>query len=489
MPGKNVGHCMAMTRSDAVQWTTRVGCLLLLLLFVPIAAQAERASERRALVIGIDAYQNVTRLRKAGNDASSMAGSLRGLGFQVVLHLDTDRRAFLGAVSAFASGLAEGDEALVFFAGHGVEMDGRNYLLAADVPALGSGDDAFLQGEGIAVDMVLDAVTARGVAVTTLILDACRDNPFSQGPTRSLGAGRGLAPVTAPKGTFILYSASHGEAALDRLSDGDPDPNSVFTRVLLGLLAKPGLPVHTLARTLRLDVQRIAATASHEQRPAYYDEIDGDYVLNRLAADTSLQGTVVLPDAVAVPQPQTALSTVAAAPPRTTAEIVMSTQAELVRLGCNAGVPDGVSGRRTRAALDFYAMVKGWPTLPGEIGSDTLLAALEIETERVCASGWIASRVPMALSGDWVFTMRCPNGLGADGSAILAVDAKGNVRGAVTNQTGNSRELSGTIGGGVFSGQIDGGTDKPLRFDLGLSQYETRMEGTDAFGCLQTYLR
>ena len=452
-------------------------------------ARAESSVERAALVIGIDAYQNVATLQKAGNDARGVAKALDSLGFDVALHIDVDRRALLGAISAFAAGLNEGDEALVYFAGHGVELEGRNYILAADVPALASGDEAFLAGEGIAVDAVLDSLTSRGVAITTLILDACRNNPFEQKGTRSLGSSRGLAPLVAPEGAFILYSASQGEAALDRLSDGDTDPNSVFTRVLLTLLDQPGLPIHVLARTLRQEVQSIAATARHNQRPAYYDEVNGDYVLNRMPSATGQVANEAKPAIVLPTNPEPVGPAADPVAPRTNEEIIRATQAELVRIGCNAGVPDGVSGRRTKTALDLYAMVKGWTTLPGSIGSDALLSALEVETARVCASNWIASRVPMALSGDWVFSMRCPNGLGADGSALLAVDASGRVQGAVTNQSGNTRELAGSIADGKFSGEIDGGTDKPLRFDLGLSDYETRMEGTDAFGCLQTYQR
>lgn len=475
-----------MPRTGTLIQTLKFFTWLLFLLIGTNSAYAEGSGQRKALVIGIDAYQNVPTLQKAGNDAKSMAAALETLGFQVALHVDTDRRQFLGALSAFASSLKETDEALLFFAGHGVEFEGRNYLLAADVPALRSGDDAFLAGEGIAVDMILSTVTAPGVSITTLILDACRDNPFAKVGTRSLGSQRGLAQISAPKGVFILYSASQGEAALDRLSDSDDNKNSVFTRVLLDLLAQPEIPIHTLARALRLEVQRIAATVRHDQRPAYYDEIDGEYVLNNsmsTATDKTPEPAVAPPQTENEPAPPRVAS-------RTPQEVIRDTQVELGRIGCNAGLPDGVAGQKTRTALEFYAMIKGWGTkLPGDLGSDALLAALEVETDRVCSSSWIAKRVPMALSGDWTFTMRCPNGLGADGSAILVVDAASMVRGAVTNQSGNTRELSGRIANGMFSGEIDGGTDKPLLFDLGLSDYQTRLEGTDAFGCLQTYSR
>jgi uncharacterized caspase-like protein len=136
-----------------------------------------------------------------------VAAALSGIGFAVTLQQDPDRRALLGGLSSFATTLAEGDEVVVFFAGHGIEMAGRNYLLAAEVPALRTGDEPFLAGEGIAIDLVMDTIRARKVRIATYILDACRDNPFAAQGTRSPGGARGLAVPPAVEGTFVIYSA------------------------------------------------------------------------------------------------------------------------------------------------------------------------------------------------------------------------------------------------------------------------------------------
>jgi Caspase domain len=340
------------------------------------------------------------------------------------------------------------------------------------------------------VDLFIDTIRARKVRVATFILDACRDNPFAATGTRSLGGSRGLGAPPAVEGTFILYSAAAGQTALDRLSDGDKDPNSVFTRALLPLLATPGLTVSDLAIAVRQDVLRIAASVGHAQRIAYYNELNGDYVLHPSVEGATLSSSMPQPDPPPVVAPLSAPVALPDPEPRSREDIIRATQAELGRIGCNAGLPDGLAGRKTATALRFYAMLKGWgEDLPGEIGSDDLLAALEVESERVCASRWIAEHVPMALSGDWSFSMQCANNLGAEGSAILVVEPSGAVRGAVTNAQGQTRALSGRITPDRFSGEIDGRGDPPLSFDLALSDYATSMEGTDSFGCFQTYQR
>ena len=244
------------------------------------SAHPVQAQNRHALVIGIDDYAHVTPLHKARNDAQAVSAALERLGFVVITELDPDRRQVNQALSAFSSQLEPGDEALFYFAGHGVEVAGRNYLLPADIPAARPGDEDFVTGEAIAVDRVLSMMQRRGARVSLLILDACRDNPFPTEGTRSLGSSRGLARVDPPEGAFILFSAGTGQAALDRLSDNDPDPNSVFTRALLPRLQEPGLDIHSLARDVRRDVRALARTVKHDQFPAYYDQLAGNFSFN-----------------------------------------------------------------------------------------------------------------------------------------------------------------------------------------------------------------
>ncbi|MEO0617940.1 MAG: caspase family protein [Pseudomonadota bacterium] len=236
---------------------------------------------RKALVVGINDYAHVSKLDKAVNDARAMSAALRSIGFDVLTVEDATRRQLNRALLDFTSKLNAGDDALFFFAGHGVEIDGRNYLLPTDVPDAAPGQDSFVKGETIAADAVLEAIRKREARVSILVLDACRNNPFQQLGTRSLGGRRGLARQIAPEGTFIMYSAGVGQTALDALSEDDPHPNSVFTRSLIPLLKNPGLSLTQTARLVRRDVQRIAATVSHNQRPAYYDEVTGDFVFTR----------------------------------------------------------------------------------------------------------------------------------------------------------------------------------------------------------------
>lgn len=235
------------------------------------------AEKRVALVVGNNDYEQVAALQKAVNDARVLGDTLEELGFRVLRATNVRRREMNLKLQEFASQLDPGDVALFFFAGHGVEIDGRNYLLPTDIPSAGPGQETFVKGEGIAVDRVLYTMRARGVRISTLILDACRDNPFARAGTRSLGGTRGLAGMAAPEGSFIMYSAGVGQTALDRLSDEDADPNSVFTRTLVPLLKQPGLSLVPMARRLRRDVQELARSISHEQRPAYYDEVTGEF--------------------------------------------------------------------------------------------------------------------------------------------------------------------------------------------------------------------
>lgn len=253
--------------------------VLTLGLAILVASTAATHAARLALVIGIDAYSHVPQLQKAVNDARSVAAAVSRAGFETVLLTDVDQLDLVQGVTNFAGRLRPGDEALFFFAGHGVEISGQNYLLPADVPGVSVGQELVLTSRALEVGTLVEQVQMRGARVTMLILDACRDNPFQRRDGRGIGAARGLAKVDAPEGSFILFSAGTGQAALDRLSDGDPEPNSVFTRSLLPYFAQPGLEVQELSRRVRSDVRKLALTVQHEQFPAIYDQLDGGFVL------------------------------------------------------------------------------------------------------------------------------------------------------------------------------------------------------------------
>lgn len=274
-----------------------LAALAVVLVLLPGMALANRL----ALVIGNDGYENLPVLHKAQNDAAAIADRLGGYGYSVTLLRDADRRTITKGLSDLAAAIDPGGEVVFYFAGHGVEIQGRNYLIPTDAPAAKPEEAAFLTAESIAVDQVLDTIRERGARVTVLILDACRDNPFPQEGTRSLGGSRGLAPVAAPEGTFILFSAGAGQTALDGMGGKDREPNSVFTRSLLKRLDEPGQPIQDIARLVRRDVEELAASVNHKQRPAYYDELTDDFIL---AADAPLRGAAPIDDpAPAVAEP------------------------------------------------------------------------------------------------------------------------------------------------------------------------------------------
>jgi hypothetical protein len=269
-----------LRRSGPHQNSSYLALLLIAWAVAVSLAGSAQAQGRRALVVGIDSYSEVTPLLKARNDAAAVHGMLVSAGFEADLMLDAGQIELLTGVNNFVSRIIPGDEVVFFFAGHGVEIEGRNYLLPSDVPRATPGTEILVTARSLALDTVIALIEGRGARASLLIVDACRDNPFPRQGTRSLGSSRGLARVAAaPEGTFIMFSAGQGQAALDRLSEDDPDPNSVFTRVLLPRLDEPGLAVHEMARLVRTEVRQIARSVGHEQFPAVYDQFDGSFML------------------------------------------------------------------------------------------------------------------------------------------------------------------------------------------------------------------
>lgn len=259
----------------------RLFALCLLLLCLPLPGLAEN---RFGLIIGNDTYADVPRLNKARADAVSVSGTLRAQGFDVITVLDAPRREMNRRISEFTNKLQPGDTAFVFYAGHGGEIDGDNYLLPTDIIAPASGERDFIKSESISLSRLLDRVRATGARTTIAVIDACRNNPFAATKGRSIGSTRGLGRITAPEGTFVIFSAGAGQLALDELGQNDPARNSVFTRLLLPRLANPDLELRELMSDLRIEVRNLALTVNHEQFPAYYDELLGEFYFARAAA-------------------------------------------------------------------------------------------------------------------------------------------------------------------------------------------------------------
>ena len=196
------------------------------------------AESRLAFVVGNDAYRNVNPLQKAVNDARSVSRSLQQLGFRVTLGENLAWRDYVEKFSLFENSIRPGDIAFLFYSGHGVEIDGANYLIPVDAPKVSPEQQSLLKDVSISTDGLIQRLKARGTRTQIIVLDACRENPFRLASGRSVGGARGLADARVPGGVFMIYSAGVGEVALDRLSDSDADPNSVFTRSFLPLLAE-----------------------------------------------------------------------------------------------------------------------------------------------------------------------------------------------------------------------------------------------------------
>jgi tetratricopeptide (TPR) repeat protein len=240
------------------------------------AQPAREPNNRVALVIGNAAYTNVAPLTNAGRDAEALAAEFDALGFRkVTLLRDLSREQMFAALRAFAKDAETADWAVIYFAGHGLEMGGVNWLAPVDAQFK---TDRDVRLEAVSIDELSAAIEGvRGLRL--IVLDACRNNPFAPqmrftNSTRSLGAG--LARVEPEGGTMIAYAAKAGQVA----HDGD-DGNSPFVKALLKRLKQPGLEISMLFRFVRDDV--LAATG-RQQEPFVYGSLPSEPFYFRIAA-------------------------------------------------------------------------------------------------------------------------------------------------------------------------------------------------------------
>jgi uncharacterized caspase-like protein len=231
---------------------------------------------RRALIIGNDTYFNVQKLDNAREDARSIAQKLSALGYDVTLKLDLNEKSMKAAFRIFASQVQGGDEVLFFFAGHGVQLGASNYLLPTDIT---SDSEAQIRDEAIPLQRVLDDMSEKKAKFTLVMIDACRNNPFKTSG-RAIG-GRGLAPTTAATGQMIIFSAGTGQQALDKLGDSDKNKNGLFTRILLKEIENPNITVDRVIKNVKIQVANLAQSIGHEQVPAVYDQVLGDFYFTK----------------------------------------------------------------------------------------------------------------------------------------------------------------------------------------------------------------
>ena len=234
------------------------------------APSAPNALGRRvALVIGNSEYKNVPALPNPQRDATLVANTLRRVGFEAVtLQMNLGRDALTNALRDFAQAAESADWAMIYYAGHGMEVGGTNYLLPIDAKVASDRDISF---EAVPLDQVRNVVN-RAKRLRLIVLDACRDNPFSNQMKRTLTVAsrsvtRGLASVEPEAGTLIVYAAKDGETALD--GNGT---NSPFASAFVKNLQTPGLEVRRLFDYVRDDV--MDATAQ-KQQPFSYGSLSG----------------------------------------------------------------------------------------------------------------------------------------------------------------------------------------------------------------------
>ena len=235
--------------------------LIILLSEIPIAF----AVTKTALVIGNDEY-SFSPLKNSANDAKDMASSLRDLGFDVAEHTNLDRVSMRMAIREFGKKLKKGGVGLFFYAGHGIQIKGKNYLVPISTN-MSSADE--VEDEGIDANMVLRKMESAGNDFNIVILDACRNNPFSRS-FRSVE--QGLARMEGPVGSIIAYSTSPGSTA----ADGE-GKNGLYTSYLLEVMKEPGLAIEEVFKKVR---NAVRAETKGKQIPWESSSLTGYFEFN-----------------------------------------------------------------------------------------------------------------------------------------------------------------------------------------------------------------
>jgi peptidoglycan hydrolase-like protein with peptidoglycan-binding domain len=420
-----------------------------LLAVAALTAPAARAAERVALVLGFGEYRSVPVLPNASNDGRAVAEALRELGFEVFEGIDLDAAATTELLRRFARALDEAQVGLFFYAGHGMQVAGENYLVPVDARLDHESD---LDFETFKVKQVLTQLE-RTDRTSIVILDACRDNPFAQKlarrMTRSRSVSSGLAALRSGVGTLIAYATEPDNVALDGSGEHSP-----FTQALLEHIETPGLEIRQLMTRVRQDVIQATGRAqvpwdhsslvgdfyfvppavppatvaalppaapaipltTDEQRiwdatqqiadPGMRQQALGSYLerypqgsfatLARLQLDDLRQSTRVTRPAEEIPAAPTE-APVAPDPPELVAERALGldtvgrqrVQRLLSRLGYDTGGADGIFGPRTRSQLTAFQRAKSLvPT--GYLDRNTL-ARLEGDAGQLRPSAPVAT--------------------------------------------------------------------------------------------------
>ena len=312
---------MAMHEPTASTFTTssldhgKILCILLILIFSlgsPATAADEQSPKavgrvsisppvqqrRVALVIGNSRYQDAP-LRNPSHDAEDIGNALRGLGFVVKAKVDVDRRAMEEAVFDFIRDIQNGDVALFFFSGHGVQVKGENFLVPIGDPIVSESDVRY---KAVNAGYILAKMEESRNRINIVILDACRNNPF-----KGVRSGtKGLSMMDAPVGTLIAYATAPGSVA----EDGN-ERNSPYTKHLLRAIMTEGLGIEQAFKRVLRDVRK---ETSGKQIPWYATSLPDEFYFNPLQTarvHEPVQPEPTRPSPVAIPAPVSEYKTTA----------------------------------------------------------------------------------------------------------------------------------------------------------------------------------
>ncbi len=275
---------MPLTRSPSLAGLSLVLAFFALVAFATAAPAF--AAKRVALVVGNSTYRNVPRLENPANDAKLMAKTLRGLGFTLVgqdAQLDLDKQHFDAALQDFSNQVLGADVALFYYAGHGVQVAGRNFLVPVEANPIKE-SDVYLQM--IDTSIVLSQMEGSGTKLNIVLLDACRNNPFTGRGLRSTSGG--LAQMQAPEGTLISYATQPGAVALD----GDQG-DSPYSKALAETIRRPGLGLFDTFNDVGLSVKR--ATGGQQQPWLSSSPIEGGFYFSSPGSTVAIASVAPTP--------------------------------------------------------------------------------------------------------------------------------------------------------------------------------------------------
>jgi hypothetical protein len=290
----DLGDALGM-RQPLSSWTGNRGALAAAIALLSLLSAGSATAEKRiALVVGNSAYQNIARLDNPRNDATLMADTLSSLGFTLIggrAQLDLDKAALDTDVQNFGRQIQGADVALFYYAGHGVQVAGANYLVPVSANPTREADVDF---QMVDINLVLRQMQGSGTRLNMVILDACRNNPFGGRGLRS--ADGGLAQMRAPEGTLISYATQPGSVAQDG-SDG----HSPYTKALASTIKQAGLDIFQTFNQVGLAVKR--ETGGSQQPWVSSSPIDGSFYFVAPAAAGPKVAIMPPPQSADTPRP------------------------------------------------------------------------------------------------------------------------------------------------------------------------------------------